>query len=815
MVGLSDQIAADLGTGDLNRADTRLSEARTQAAGDLAALAEVDVLAKRVHDAIERQVTTVAAQVDAGELAPARQAFDRLPQARVPADLSARLVKAERERDSRAQVMVVQIERLLEDNRIEQALAAMDTADARETAAAREVLDRWRVLGLEQASLSGTAPARREALIVALKQSRPSPLQQEQIDRIAKDLERTFGRNREQLRGLQAQLAQGAWQEAKAEAERLRLIDDSASGPEVAAFLTELDRVGGELEGIYADACAAVRDAVDGEGFPAVRTRIDNALTAYPQASNRSALTALAQSLEVIAPALGRGTLAEEAGQFRAWVADSQVDDGVAAAIAARVQRLAQADADARAALEYTRRLASDGKWSEAIEALESLRTRNDWRRASAWTAAAEDLVAARANLARAGENQRRFESALAKGDVASAHEIARELGMRTLPLWIESIPVGAEVSRDGKAIGVTPMMLEISGSERGELVLGLSAPGYEERQVSGGDAQQGWRLAVELVRSASARCDARMIVSGRPAAAGGQLWLVGPSQVARVALDGQVAAFPLEGTAFNSGAVARRLSEPVYAPPTALDDGVYVATRDMIALRVDGRAVTRLPLATRSDHALAAYASAILDHRRWLIAAGTDGAVHGNDPLVADAVWHGPTGAAFACGPVVVGDTVLVARVDGTLQALDADNGRLAHETSCGEPIVVAWGDGDGMAGIGRTRAWRWNADGVASEPLPKEAVLASRGIFITADRHAWVKGEGGWKDVGQLPAQPTAPPCAWRGHAAVPIGRDVHVIGAHGFVVRGEADMLSPVDVDGHLAVVSVDGHVALYAP
>ncbi|HYE06266.1 MAG TPA: DUF4388 domain-containing protein [Planctomycetota bacterium] len=815
MVGLSDQIAADLGSGDLNRADTRLSEARVQAAGDLAALAEVDALTRRVNEAIERQVANVAAQVEAGEVAAAREAFDRLPTARVPADLGARLVRAERERDARAQALARQVERLLDENRIDQALAAMDEADARETPAAREVLDRWRVLGLEQASLSGTAPARREVLIAALKQSRPSPLQQEQIDRIAKDLERTFGRNRAQLRDLQAQLAQGAWQEAKAEAERLRLIDDTASGPEVTAFMAELGRVGGELETIYSDACAAVRDAVDGQAFPAVRTRIENALTAYPQASNRAALTALAQSLEVIEPALGRGTLAEEAGQFRAWVADSQVDPGVAAAIAARVQRLSQADADARAALEYTRRLASDGKWSEAIEALESLRTRSDWRRASAWTAAAEDLVAARANLARAAGNQRRFEAALAKGDVASAHEIARELGMRTLPLWVESIPVGAQVSRDGAVIGVTPMMVEISGAERGELVLGISAPGYEDRQVSGGDAQQGWRLAVELVRSAKAQCDARMIVSGKPAAAGGQLWLVGPSQVARVALDGQVSAFPLEGTAFNSGAGARRLSEPVYAPATALDDGVYVATRDMIALRVDGRAVSRLSLATRSDHALAAYSSAIVDNRRWLIAAGTDGAVHGNDPQVADAVWHGPTGAAFACGPVVVGDTVLVARVDGVLQALDADNGRVADATSCGETTLAAWAEGDGMAGIGRTRSWRWNAEGVVSEPLPKEAVIASRGIFITADRHAWVAGDGGWKDVGQLPAQPTAAPCAWRGDAAVPIGRDLHVVGAHGFVVHRGADMLSPVEVDGHLAVVSADGQVSLYAP
>lgn len=815
MVGLSDQIAADLGTGDLERAATRLTDARVQAAGDLAALAEIEVLAKRLNDAIARQIANVGGQIDAGDLMAARAGIDRLPDALAPADLEARLSRAEAERARQEKVITLQVERLLAEDRIVQALEAMDAADPRETVPAREMLDRWRVLGLEQASLSGTAPTRREVLIGALKLSRPNPLQQEQINRIAKDLERTFGRNRDQLRGLKVQLAQGAWQEVRVEAERLGLLGDTSSGTEAGAFTVELERVGDELEGVYSSACDAVRDATDGSGFPAVRTRIANAVAAYPLASNRAALTALSQSLEAIEPALGVGTLAEEASKYRIWVAESKLDDGVAAAIAARIQRLSQADADARAALEFTRRLASDGKWTEAIDALEALRLRSDWRRASAWETAADDLIAARANLARAGENKRRFESALAKGDIGSAHEIARELGLRTLPLWVESIPVGAEVSRDGKVIGTTPLLVEVSGTERGELVLDVAAPGYEERRVSGGDAAQGWRLAVELARTASARCDARMIVSGRPAAVGGHLWLVGPSQVARVALDGQVTAFPLEGTAFNSGAGARRLAEPVYAPATALDDGVYVATRDMIALRVDGRAVTRVSLATRSDHALAGYASAILDNRRWLIAAGTDGALHGNDPQVADAAWHGPTGAAFAGGPVVAGDTVLSARVDGVLQAVDGDNGRVAGQTSLGEPIIAAWADGDGLAGIGRTRAWRWGVDGVVTEPLPKEAVSAANGIFITADRHAWIKSDGAWMDVGQLPAQPTAAPCAWNGHAAVPIGRDVHVVGPKGFIVHGVADMLPAIEVDGRLAVVSVDGAVALYAP
>jgi hypothetical protein len=85
----------------------------------------------------------------------------------------------------------------------------------------------------------------------------------------------------------------------------------------------------------------------------------------------------------------------------------------------------------------------------------------------------------------------------------------------------------------------------------------------------------------------------------------------------------------------------------------------------------------------------------------------------------------------------------------------------------------------------------------------------------LITPDNHAWVLMNDSWRDVGRFEGKVTASPMQWAGHAVIPLGKQLAVVGPKGFTVASSSEFLAPEQLGNQLAVATVGGMVRFYAP
>jgi hypothetical protein len=129
---------------------------------------------------------------------------------------------------------------------------------------------------------------------------------------------------------------------------------------------------------------------------------------------------------------------------------------------------------------------------------------------------------------------------------------------------------------------------------------------------------------------------------------------------------------------------------------------------------------------------------------------------------------------------------------------------------------VLSAWMAEDGLHCVTRLSHWVCTGENPpVRSPLPQEIRTAGHGVLITPDNHAWILAKGSWQDVGRFEGRPSAQPLAWSGHAVLPLGKQVIVLGPKGFAVSSDNDFLPPVMVGQQLAIVTQGGMVRFYAP
>ncbi|MBA3684564.1 MAG: hypothetical protein H0W72_04905 [Planctomycetes bacterium] len=797
-------------------ARTSLDAAKAAQTGDLTSKREVEDLERRLSQALTAEVAIIGTRVDSQDYAEARERLDDLPEGLAPAALRERLDSEERSFTEVSGALARRVADALERADVAMALKTVDAATGKTGRQAQSVLERWRIALIEQARQHGTPLGERQAIINKLAAARPTSYQQEQIKLLQEELLRGQNRRQEQLRQVRQLTEQGAFREAQSEIDAQKLFEQAPGSPladEATKVEALLRTVRGALESAVSGALSAVREGGDQAALDAARNRIVEVTKAYPQASNREQLAVLGEQLGQLRDVVGKGMVDDEVVALNRYVSEQTLLPEVDAAIAGRIERLKGQDSVAQNALEAARRYGREGRWDEAIAALQTLAKRTDLKRTASLRTVQDELTQARASKSRQEALQERIHVALASGDVETAHATARELGLRYLPVLVESIPSGAEVFRDDKRIGKTPLVLEINAGERAELTTDLRLAGYEPLTVRGSQASGGWRMTGVLRRTARARADLAGVLTARPAAAGGRLWVANNTWVAAIDVSGKVAKQTFELGA--SPALARTLEQPVYAPACELDDGVYIATREPFALRIREGVASRVALPSGTDFALASWRSPLVLDRRYLVVAGIDGAVHATDPRDPSARWAGRPGARFAAGPVVVGESVLVARSDGRLESYQVDRGTKLAGIAVDSPIVAAWPIAGGIAGYSATTAWRWDGKLLQSENLPRTPVAAGDGILVTGDRQVFLRNGDGWSMVGQHQGTLSGAPLAWRGHAVLPCGPLLQVIGPAGFVVQGKGQFLTPLAIGDDLAAATSTGEVVILPP
>ena len=457
-------------------------------------------------------------------------------------------------------------------------------------------------------------------------------------------------------------------------------------------------------------------------------------------------------------------------------------------------------------------------------------------------TAGHDKAVAMRDNII-AARNKREadevlLEAAMEKGEPGEVDRLCKELGLKYPPLWIGSSPMGAEIDQNGIKIGVTPKSFPVTAADRDAYAIELKMPGFVTKDLTAKGAVGGWRVLVPMERSpVCPPVNLGQIVTSRPTALGNEVWVANSAQAFLIALNGTVAP-----VAFEAGGTAP-LSEPIYAPMVASDDGIYQATRQNLAIHIDTKThvISRVPLGGSSDFAPIIYTSPDLLDRRFAVIAGNDGAAHGIDILHSDFRWSGPAGQPFAGAPALVGGSVLFVHKDGILESLEVNDGKVLGTAAIGAPVVTAWPMTDakgaitGLAGYTANAYWTWTGTGdITSMPLPQTAVAGSAGAFIgsngTDNEVVWQLSGSQWLQVGRAGGKHDQDPLVWNGEIVVvtrsddanPTGTatfiDTTKDATHpdrGFSVTQPSEFLQPVVVGGDLVLVTEGGVVLIYSP
>ncbi|MBN8524643.1 MAG: hypothetical protein J0M02_04830 [Planctomycetes bacterium] len=809
------EIARLLGSRQWQDARSAIGRLRQAAGNDLTAIRTVDGLGTQVESAITAERAAIISLIETEDFPAARTRIASLPD---EGDLQRRLREAEAEARLSAGALADEIRARLTNGDIAGALAAVDDATGVRAADAAKALVLWRNDTLVIAR-SQTHPLHvRIAAIARLRQARPDAAMQGQLAQLEQDLQGQLKSLMDRLSRIEAVASSGAWAQAKSELEGLR-IGDSGSGTPLEARAAQaaavIKRVSEELGAATDVALRSLSEDAPVDGLTAARERLQTLLRTYPQASGREALERVAGALAACAAGGGRAA-AERALEATslAQQASATEDADLIAALQARAQRIGAIEAQARISLVDAQRMGRSGDWQGAVAALKDIIAQPAWRATAVRREAEIELEAAQAQAARRLQLKQDLRMAMTKGDLAACEGIAREIGLAYLPVVVSSQPEAAEVvGADGKVLGSTPLILDVSADERVDLSLTLRKPGYKDAMLSGAQAEGGWRLTARLERSAILALDLPHPLTVRPGVAAGRLWLGDRSRI--VSLE-RPDANAVRSTLVGAAAA---LSEPVFAPVSSVDDSLLLATREGLALRVGRDAMERLPLPAASDHAILAHHSQLVIGRNLLIVAANEGRIIAVQSGSVAPVWQTPAGAPLVGEMRMVGEDILFARADGTLERVRAEDGRSEGARQLGQPVISVWATPDGIAGLSDSSTWAWTGGEVVMEALPERAIGGGPDVMVGVFGKIWLRGQAGWQEMGRLDPRPqpgqSLHALAWVGQAVVAHGPRLSVFGSTPFRVDAGSDLLPPTVWDGALVAASLEGKVWVWKP
>lgn len=797
-----------------NQAGSGISAARAQYGGDLAMVRRLDELEQQLAALIGTEVSAANQAIEDQRLADASDIIARIPSSNpeVPA-LRQRLADKQKRFEDHLNRQERAVRERLERNEVIRALAIADQEEGEVRKALHQIIDRWRLAVIEEASLGTQSMGKRQQMLNLVLDAQPTEAQSKRIETLQAELLRYQERRNEQLSVVQDLIAKGAFIEAQTAYDSNNL-GDQAPGSDMEktaqAVAAEIIRVREQLENAGPNLARAMAQSVDLKPIVAAAEALSAATGAFAEPSNREDLVRHAILISVMNPILAKNEGTEAEIAYLTKAASETQDALVAQTLNARLATLRRAQAEADGALERARTFLRDGNWEAGLSALERLKATKDWARTPAARAVPEIIAQAEHARANRGALENEFRKALTAGDISKAFDLARELGMPYLPLMIGSTPEGADVILDGKVLGKTPFIHEVSAGDRVEMLITLRLAGYEDLELKGADAVGGWKLAADLSRKPTASVSLGEIVTSQPGVDGDRIWVANNRVVIAVKPDGTF-------TSHGNGQEGASLQQPVYAAAKRTDGAVHLSTRDGFVLRItdDGK-VERLAVPVTSDFPPAVYRSQIILDRRFLILCAREGILSASDPNAPGSNWATPTGASFIAAPVIVGERVLAMRSDGTLVACQVDRGQVLNRVPLNEEAIAVWPTQTGIAGYTSKRAFTW--DGVAGPTvtdLPREIVAGNEGLLISRDRQVLLHDGEEWKVAGAVSGRVNGVPVRWGDAAAIPEGGVLEVIGEGGFRLTSDGAFMNPVVADGRLVIVTSDGTVRFYDP
>ncbi|GDY11772.1 hypothetical protein LBMAG53_06500 [Planctomycetota bacterium] len=807
---LSVSVSRSIAAREFKQAFDLVGDARTKAGNDLMAIQHADSLQKMVEDSVSTELKSIDVLRQSSDFSEAQARLKTVPPDARTQALREAILESEEAFRARSATLERQVQEALQKEDIAAALAVVDANPGPEVSKAADHIDRWRLSLLEQAMPPGAPLAKRQSLLAKVRKSRPSQAQEERLSSVDGDLLRQQSQLTADIRKLRALAETGAW---KAALDGCADIQESIAGSTLEVDLKSLrDRCAAIHDGLtaYLDGVAATIRQGGIKELGEAKAKAETLVKDWSAAPEKTQVDAALAALREIETALARDTMLTQAQSLDAWIQAAGEQHPFIAAVTFRRDQIRLIETTTQSAIEAARRLAKEAEWEAALQSLESLVSRPEVRVTAALADAEKLLAEVRGTVKDRKAMHLDLDAALAAGDIAKARELAVKLSLKYLPLQIESVPPGAQIIQDGKPIGQTPLLLRISAADRSEAHFELRLAGYLPLKLKGTEAEAGWRLAGSLARAPVAEATADFALTARPAAADDRIWLAGRSAVLTVESSGALHRISLDA---SGGALA----QPVYAPAISTDQRVLLATRDGVCLSVVKGIVSRLPQSGRSDLPPVLYRSQVVLDRAFLVVAGDDGRLHAVNLSRPDEQWHSEPGAPFACAPVLKGEHILVARRDGQLESVQADDGKSTGRTSIGKPVSAAWAEGGALSGHAGATLWSWSGGELSSEDAPAEAAFASKNCLVTPTGRVWQRSSGVWKDLGRVEGKPSGPPLVWQqAGVVVPAGKLMAVLGAKPFTVASDSEFLPPVAVPGgRLLVATVGGKILLYEP
>lgn len=795
----------------------QVADAEKAAGNDLVASEAARQMQVFLDAEMQRERQEILALIDKAAFDQARERLGRLPQDAETAVLGSRLKQAADEATERSAALRERVGRALQGGRVADALAEYAQAEGRDQIELGRILDVWRDELLAKASRTAVPFGERGLLAAQVAAGQPTATQLERLRQIRADLDTQRRRLVDLLADLAKRSESGAWLEVT-EAWTRERIPDQVHGSDLATEADRVrqgnDRIREELTGLQESWQGQIRDGDDPQRLRAGVQALTGALAKRPKASNAAVLGSMARLLADVAGCIREDAASEELKALSGWLADHAVADEGATAVRARINRIEEMEKTAADTLERARAFARQDSWEQARRVLEDMVARSEWRKTRAYATAVVELNAARNLQSQRQAWRKDLEKAMEKGDGDQALAIARKMGLKYLPLRIETIPAGATVQRDGQDVGRTPLTIDIPASERGGLRFALRRDGFMPQQVEASSAEAGWRIRAYLEREPAARQELNLTLTMRPLVAEGRIWSGNRQTLVAIA---PTATDKVRQWTLDAGSAD--LSQPLYARPALCAGAIWLPTREGLALQVGLDAAQgniRIPLTGRSDHALALHVSSYVVGRRFLIAAGHDGVLRAVDVADPATIWTGSGGAPFVTAPwLAADDQVAILRRDGRLERCNPDDGRLTGSDDLRAPVVSAWIGTDGIQAYAGGWLWRWDGKSLHRTEIPAQPVVGGAGVFIAGDGHVFLRGEQEWKDMGRIDGAATADPVRWAGHAVIPQGRRLMVMGPVPFVAEMPAEILDPVVMGDQLVVPMANGLVLTYKP
>ncbi len=787
-----------------------IADAKAKAGNDLQAIRRVESLQALLDQAMKREIGLIQTAIEGCDFTQARKRLDTIPEQVPTAEIRQSLTAAERTFREKSNALLAQTEKSLKEHGPTAAVAviAAHVGHLRERASANEAIERWRISQLESAASPGAPIQRRQAALELVMSANPSARQIEQVDLIRADIARQQARLQEQLQRIAQRIDQGDTDGGLAEVDRLRLRELVAGTPlesNLKVIIGRTDQVRQAASSYRQRLAAALVNFDNGGDLSEVIGAGERQITELGD-HGTAALRFLIDLAKDVQATIGNGSPEAQVSALTAISQSRDLGQDLPIALNARIERLRSLESTAAALLDSARAMVRDGQYADAEKLLNDLVHKADLRSTTARQAANIELADLATKIARRAKLQDQLKAALDKGDVAAGSVLAREMGLKYLPLSIDSVPSGAEVWHGQSRIGTTPMILDLTAADRVDYSIELRRDGYETTTTTGGAAEAGWRLLVPLNRAPAQTLDLKVPVTIQPSPAA-EGWITGSrSQLVRIAQDGTATVIP-----FGESAV----DDPVYTQ--AVQDGttIILPTRNLVAITVDGQLVRRSTLPVATDLPVIVHRSAVIVDRTTVIVAGKDGALAGGNPAAPGVLWQGTPGAPFATAPILVNERVLLARRDGTLESCVADDGSDVRTVRAGNAVVAAWSKGLSVAGATPTDLFLWDGSQLTLDHLPAPVLAAGEDILVTTGLRVLVRSGSTWADQGRIDAPPTFNPSVWVGQAVIVTGHQLRVLGDRGFGITGDGDFLPPLVLGDRLITVTQTGKIRIYTP